>query len=212
MNAAATGLVAAATTFGLEAILVKPRRSIGTLIPYVVVEEVHQDRLEITEHPIEQGAAIADHAYKRPAELTLRCGWSNSPAVSGLLSGLAAAPGATVAGVQSILSGNATSQVREVYDKLLQLQASREPFTVYTGKRVYQNMLLQALSVTTDAKSENSLIVVASLRQIIIVQTQLVTISAPASAQTDPGATQPPSNKGVKALQPAPNFRPSTTY
>lgn len=37
---------------------------IGVLIPSVVVSEKHTDTLEITEHPVEVGAAVADHAYK----------------------------------------------------------------------------------------------------------------------------------------------------
>lgn len=39
-------------------------RRIGVLIPSVVVSEKHTDTLEITEHPVEVGAAVADHAYK----------------------------------------------------------------------------------------------------------------------------------------------------
>lgn len=39
-------------------------RKIGMIVPSVVVSEKHTDTLEITEHPVEVGAAIADHAYK----------------------------------------------------------------------------------------------------------------------------------------------------
>jgi hypothetical protein len=49
-------------TFNLQS------RKIGVIIPDVVVSEKHSDTLEITEHPVETGAAISDHAYKRPAK------------------------------------------------------------------------------------------------------------------------------------------------
>src|SRR5260363_358530 len=67
----------------LQSVLIRARRSIGEIVPNVVIEEVHQDALTITEHPVEQGAAIADHAYVRPAEVVMRCGFgpaTHSPA------------------------------------------------------------------------------------------------------------------------------------
>jgi len=46
-------------------------RSIGGIIPDVVVEETHTDEIEITQHPVQQGAAISDHAYKKPMTLKM---------------------------------------------------------------------------------------------------------------------------------------------
>jgi hypothetical protein len=43
---------------------------------------------------------------------------------------------------------------KETYQELLDLQNSRVPFDVVTGKRIY-NMLIRALEVTTDRTSEN---------------------------------------------------------
>jgi hypothetical protein len=44
---------------------------------------------------------------------------------------------------------------KETYQELLDLQNSRVPFDVVTGKRIYTNMLIRALEVTTDRTSEN---------------------------------------------------------
>lgn len=46
-------------------------RSIGGIIPDVTVEETHSDEMEITQHPVQQGAAISDHAYKKPMSLKM---------------------------------------------------------------------------------------------------------------------------------------------
>lgn len=46
-------------------------RSIGDIIPDVVVEETHSDEMEVTQHPVQQGASISDHAYKKPATLKM---------------------------------------------------------------------------------------------------------------------------------------------
>lgn len=59
-------------------VFVRPTRSIGGVSADVTIEEVATDELEITEHPVEQGANVADHAYVRPAKITIRGGVTNS--------------------------------------------------------------------------------------------------------------------------------------
>lgn len=200
------GFVKAAEVLGLQSILISPKRAIGAFEAQVVLEEEHVDELEITTHPVEQGAAIADHAFKLPAQVTIKCGWSNSPSSSSLLKSLLSPITGTINGVAALLSGNAASQVRDIYNNLLALQQSRIPFDVFTGKRVYTNMLIKALRTTTKVETENSLIITAVLQQVIIVTTQTVTISAPPENQSDPQRTQPTQNMGSVALKPAPNF------
>lgn len=46
------------------------------IIPSVVISEKHHDALEITEHPVEVGAAVADHAYRRPSEVVMQVGFA----------------------------------------------------------------------------------------------------------------------------------------
>src|ERR1700739_4345281 len=48
----------------------------------VTLEEIHHDEMEIEDHPIEQGAPITDHSFKKPAELTLHLGWAGQQLVS----------------------------------------------------------------------------------------------------------------------------------
>src|SRR6266478_6601275 len=47
-----------------------------SLVAEVTVSESGEDALIITEHPVEQGSTISDHAFKRPAHLRLHVGWS----------------------------------------------------------------------------------------------------------------------------------------
>jgi hypothetical protein len=225
------GFVAPALQLGLQAVLIKPKRSIGPLVAQVTISEVHQDTLEITDHPVEMGAVISDHAFKRPAELIITCSWSNSPSGNGSNALLSAGLGATVlglqgansatvltgavggglggaidqtaAGVQALLTGNMPGQVKAVYQKLLQLQEQRIPFDVLTGKRSYTNMLIRSLQVTTDKTTENSLAVVAQLRQVIMVSTKPLTQAAPPEAQRFAESTNPVTNFGTKVLGPA---------
>ncbi len=152
-------------------------RLIGTIVPNVTIEEIHQDTLIITDHPVETGATISDHAFKMPVELEMRCGWSNSTAQT-------------------------EGYVQAVYAELLALQGAREPFNVVTGKRSYSNMLLAGLTITTDAASEYALMSSIHLREVIIVNTSGATV--PQSAQASPQQTASDVNNGVQSLQPAP--------
>lgn len=156
-------------------------RSIAGFVADVTVEEQHLDELVITEHPVQQGAAITDHAFKKPASVVIRCGWSNSS-------------------FQALGNPN---YVREVYDDFLELQASREPFDIITGKRLYTSMLIATLACTTDEKTENALLLTVSCRQIIVANTQVVTVP-PAAVQKSPEVTSGTQNRGSISVAPGP--------
>ncbi|MBB3811465.1 phage baseplate protein [Pseudochelatococcus contaminans] len=164
----------------VQSVLISSGRSIGTIIPNVVIEEIHRDDLIVTDHPVEKGAAISDHAFKRPEEVELRCGWSNS-----------------VAGYEGY--------VDEVYEELLALQESRQPFSVSTGKRQYDDMLLSSLIVTTDASSEYALMVIARCRRVLIVSTQ-TTASKSADYYAQPQKMLGVTQRGL--IQPKPISNP----
>jgi hypothetical protein len=181
-----TGLGIAASVGGeLVSAFFSPKRSInsslGTFSLYVTIEERHHDELVITDHPVEQGAAISDHAYKKPSDLTMTIAWSNS----------------SLASIGTLQFGNYS---RSVYQDLLTLQKQRIPFNVSTGKRKYQNMLIQSLDTTTDAKTENSLVVTLHCREVIIVQTTTTQLQ-PAANMGNPQKTAGLSNTGTKQPQ-----------
>ena len=175
-------------------VLVAPERSIGGLVANATLEEIHSDDLEITEHPIDQGASVTDHAYMRPREVMVRFGFSNSQGLGGAYSnaGLPTLP--------SVLSGSGASQVDETYQKLLAMQATRQLIKVFTARRKYSNMLIKSLKVTTNKETENALIVEAVFRQVILVSTQVATISAPVENQTQAKETSLQQDAGTKSL------------
>jgi hypothetical protein len=176
------GLVAAGAQLGLESILIRPRRAIGPFEAHVTLRERHQDDLEVVDHPVEQGAQISDHAFKRPPEVVIECAWSDSPKPSGGIGGIIDSI-AGVGGVQSLITGNSVNQVRDVYDKLRALQSSAELIEVVTGKRTYTNMIVKSLTVETDKDTEHVLRVTVVLRQMLIASVRVVAISAPRETQ-----------------------------
>ncbi|WP_387467132.1 phage baseplate protein [Photorhabdus sp. RM323S] len=176
----------------LSAIFQQQTRKFGTesmlLVPSVVISEKHTDALEITEHPVEIGAAVSDHAYKKPSEITMELGF---------------------AGGGSLLDFVDTSKIglsmglspKETYQKILDLQELREPFKVITGKRTYENMLIKAIEVTTDRLSENVLLCTLTLREVIITSTQKVQVAEKEVMKTGV-STSAVENSGTKAPQP----------
>lgn len=181
-----------------ELINIRVKRSIGSIVAQATIEEMHQDSLTITEHPVESGANISDHAYRMPARLFLKLGWSNSgyASLGGAISDVVSA---LTTGSSAGVGGN--GYVQTIYKSLLDLQRSRELIKIQTGKRLYDNMLIQAIAVHTDAKSENALFVTMACQEILIVNTQATSIAS-AENQANAKLTAAPNNVGIKQLKP----------
>lgn len=174
------GITAAtANISSLIGLFTTPIRMIGPIIPGIVIEEDHQDALTITDHPVERGANITDHAFKQPARLDIQCQWSNT---------------------QASLFDFSESYINTIYLQLRNLQIARSIITVVTGKRVYNNMLIESIGTRTDKETAYCLPVQLSLREIIIVQTTITSVP-PADAQANPAQTGAPVIGGQSALQ-----------
>lgn len=172
----------------LSTLFQQQSRRIGLIIPNVVISEKHSDTLEITEHPVETGAPVSDHAYKRPPEVVMEVGFSGGGSLLDFVD-------------TSSLGLTLGLSPRETYQQILDLQASRIPFDVVTGKRLYSNMLIRAIEVDTDRTSENVLMAALTLRGVIITQTQQITVADKADMK-EGANTSAVINSGTKAAKP----------
>ena len=152
-------------------------RSIGGIIPNVTVQEVLSDENTITQHPVQNGAPISDHVFANPSVVDMLVGWSDS-------------------------TGGYPGYVLDVYQALLSLRDTRQPFDLSTGKRSYSNMLFSNITTTTDETSENVLTVRARLQEIIISDTATASGGATDTNQANPSETGPEANVGQQSLQP----------
>lgn len=148
---------------------VRPTRKIGEITANVVVDESTNDTLTITKQPVQQGASITDHAFKEP----------------------------TVFNTTIFFQDNPGKSLAKMYKDLLDLQASRVPFTIITPKRIYNNMLIATIGQTTDKSTENVLKILLSCQEVIIVN--VTTTQVPRSKQRNPGATGKTENVGKKS-------------
>jgi hypothetical protein len=133
------------------ALIIQQTRRIGTIVPDIVVEEVHDDVMQITKHPVETGAPINDHAFRMPSVIQMKLGYSNSKHQS-------------------------VNYVKTAYEKLLKAMGDREPMTVVTGKRTYRNMLISHIHVSTDSTSEYALNAVVGLEEVIFANVETIPI------------------------------------
>jgi hypothetical protein len=172
----------------LQEIMIVPQRSIGGIVATVTVREDHNDQMIITQHPVEQGASISDHAFKQPAEVLLEVGWSLSDGVT----------------------TDITATLPGVYAQLLNLQAQRNPFTLFTGKRMYTNMLIASLRTYTDQERETSFVAQVLCREVILVSTQAVSnVPASTTVQQVPQSTTNVIPQGTQQAQPTGSFNAS---
>lgn len=159
-----------------------PQRRVGDVTADVTIEEVHDDQLTITNHPVEQGAAITDHAYKNPARLQVIIGFSNS----------------------SEQAGNDAEYVNEMYNQLLTMQIKRELIDVLTARRNYANMLVAGIGLATNQDTENSAIITVALQEVLLVETQTVAVP-PNDTQKAPQKTASTTTTGTKSAKPISN-------
>jgi len=151
-----------------------PKRSIAGFTATVTLEEKGTDTLILTEHPVQSGASITDHAYVMPAQLSITAQWD------------------TV---------GAGMPLEQMYARILEVQSSRIPFDVITGKRVYKNMLFKSIALTTDSYTDHILSLKCDLQEIIIVEISTTTVP-PRAQQKKPGRTSATDKAGKKSAQP----------
>lgn len=151
------------------ALITGRQRSIAGISAYLTLKEETTDRLTITKQPVQQGASITDHSYMEPVTFS--------------------------ASIQ--MKDNFSVSLKELYEEIRELQRSREPFTVQTPKRTYENMLIATLGQTTDPKTENVLALTVGFEEVIIVDVGVVEV--PRSKQKLPGVTGQTQKVGRKS-------------
>ena len=136
------------------------KASIGSVELDASISESHSGDVDVTDHPVESGAAISDHARAQPEKLTLEGIISNTP-IAPFDEG--APPDQTRAG--------------QAYADLLVLKDAGELISVVTALRTYEDMVLVSLNVPRDAATGNVLRFSASFKQVRVVNSQTVQIT-----------------------------------
>lgn len=137
----------------------------------------HGQELRATDHPIQNGASLTDHAYLLPAEVSLEIGMSDA--------------------MDSYVAGQwtgADTKSISAYRTLQIIQSLRTPIVVTTRLRTYQNMLIRNIRVHDDVRSFHGLRATVNFREILLgTVTSTLTISARPNQSQDSslGGAQP---------------------
>lgn len=187
----------------LEALIMGTKRAIDpidlngvatgeAIIPDVTISEMHSDEVTVTQHPVDTGANIADHAYRQPATVVCTFGWSDSSRlINSLMSGGTGAVG-------SLLKGKGS--VEDVYKTLLELKDKRTTLKLSTAKRVYPCVIITRITTTT-VDSENAAVIEITFQEILVAQAKTVTLAS--VQQKNPEKTASVKNGGQRYGTPA---------
>ncbi len=166
---------------------------IGGIEVETALEQQHNDSAELTKHPVQAGAPITYHYYLNPSKVVLRCGWSNASLKAGI---------AILAGFFSGGTMSAATYIDGIYSQLLALRDTREPFSITTIRRKYDNMMFASIDLTTDRETAQALMIEAVLEQVIIVNTSTSTLPSQENL-ADPPSTAEVQSGGTTSLQSA---------
>jgi len=167
--------------------LIRPR-NIGAFTADITISERHRDELVITKHPVETGSVITDHAYKLPIRVIINVGYSNSDPQA---------------------NGDA-NYVQTVYQNFLTLQENRELFSVTTGKRTINNLLIEYINELTTEQTENALLLEIACHEVLLATTTTASVqpsgTSTPSNQANPAVNASPNQQGTQQLQPTTNY------
>lgn len=137
------------------------KTNIGGWFFDATLQLTHTSTLTITSHPVQLGSSIADYAFLQPRTLSMDIGMTDvaKSFIPGQFSG-------------------ASSRSVQAYQVLEQLQQLRIPVQVYTRLGLYQNMLVETLTVQDDYTTHHGLRVTVDLQELLVATVSVVKISA----------------------------------
>ena len=160
--------------------LVGIKTNVGGYFFDAVLKFDHERSTTITDHPVEEGANITDHAYVNAKSLSMEIGMSD--VCSSLIEG-------------QFLTRSSRSV--SAYDVLQRIQEARVPISINTRLAVYHNMLIENMTTPDDYLTQNGLKATVFFREIFVVRTSTATLPNRTSrapqktGNTNRGAVQP---------------------
>lgn len=106
----------------------------GRFVFDAVFSTEHRMNITTTQHPVQQGASISDHAYIEPDEVSIEVGMSDAA-----------------------ISAGGPSHSVNAYEQLRAIAEARRPVTLVTRLHTYSDMVITGLSAPDDKTTMNAL-------------------------------------------------------
>ena len=150
-----------------ENLLIRTNRQIGDITLDAVIKETTISKVRTTRNPVELGADMNDHAIIEPKEYIIEAVVTDSP-----LFFVGSGDLITSSGFFGSTSLENKTRSQAAFEALEKLQEKREPITIQTGLRQYENMLLSDIQVSQDKDTSKSIFFTAKLTEIIFTRTE----------------------------------------
>lgn len=174
-------------------LLLKRGPQLGSLEFDAVLSDNLDASVEVVQYPIETGTPIADHLIYTPLRYQLTGAVSNNPLKVSITDFTGALTNmvddnpflAVGAGLSAgWLSGSSETRSSTTLNTLLDFMYSGQIFTVDTGEVTLNNMIITRIGRSKDPETENGLIFVADLQQIVTLD-RIANNGQPAQYQLD---------------------------
>jgi hypothetical protein len=143
---------------------VSPNSTVQLIAFDATLRRVHQSRVEVTDHPVEDGSTVTDHSRRLPKRLQLDIIVTNDPVIVDAVEN--AQP--------SVAGGDPKSRAQDAWAALEDAQERGDLLTVRTWLKDYESMILEDMNAPRDAATGNVLSATISLRELITATTETV--------------------------------------
>lgn len=171
-------------------------KTLSMILDATVAEDFTAEA-EPTEHPVEDGADIADHVILKPKKLTIRGVVSETPfsvgnqiagaaaSIAGKIGeGVAGALGGTVATIgggkiaKSLVGmvADTDRDLQDVVNELLAIRDAKLPVTIQTGLTQYKDYILTGMQVTRDKSVGRAINVSLNFKELLIAKSEVINI------------------------------------
>jgi hypothetical protein len=212
-----------AAQLGLSALKPPDRVVLDTVTIDATLREEHSTEVDVTEHPVEDGANITDHIRPQLKVLQIDGIISNTPVgltgpvadalgIAGLATGVTLPTGLISGAIDLFKTGGVLNRAQAAFQQLQALADKAVPFTIHTPLRDYAKMAMKSLSVVRDPTIGDGIRFVAVCKEIRTVDSLIATSLLPDSAQpTKDLGSQSPSAASAKVSTPSVSLLKSAT-
>ena len=161
------------------------KHHIGEIIVDAVIKENHELRATATEHPTESGESFVDHVQNQPVSLQIEGIITSTP--SRFLGLPLVESLSNFIQDKKVKSKTDSNNLAEIaFKKLEELFMRRQPISISTTLKDYDNMVLESLIVERNSHTAASLHFRASAKEIRIVNQALIKMPAPKKERVEP--------------------------
>lgn len=168
------GIYIVKNTSGNTSVL-QGRPQIGNIELDASISENHSFSSSAPQYAVEDGSVISDNIINDPVRLTMR---------------------ATVA-----VTGGDPYRADQAFQELLNIRDNKQPITVITSAKVYDNMVLVSLDVVRTKSAGQALLFDAEFQEVVFADVEVVTVekiskqpkkSAPKKKEAEQPTEEPP--------------------